>query len=112
MKLLVNVLVSALAVLVTARVLPGVRVDGFGTAIVVAVLLGVATGALGPAILLLTLPLNIATLGLFTFVVIAALVLGVAALVPGFYILSFWWALAFALVLAFVNSILHALARA
>jgi uncharacterized membrane protein YvlD (DUF360 family) len=54
---------------------------------------------------------NVLTLGLFTFAIIGALVMLVAALVPGFKVASFWWALGFALILAVVNSALHALTR-
>src|SRR5476649_1866661 len=98
MRILVHVLISALAVFVTARILPGVTVDGFGTAVVVAVVLGLVNGFLKPLLLLLTLPLNILTLGLFTFVIIGGLVQLTASLVSGFHVASFWWALGFALV--------------
>lgn len=112
MNVIVNILVSAVAVLVTGRLLSGVTIDGFGTAVAVAVVLGVVNAVLGPALLVLTLPLNVLTLGLFTFVIIAGLVMLAAALVPGFKVASFWWALGFAFVLAIVNSAFHALARA
>lgn len=112
MRILLNILISGIAVLVTGRVLPGVTVDGLGTAVAVAVVLGIVNAVLGPLLLLLTLPLNILTLGLFTFAVVAALVMLTAALVPGFQVASVWWALGFALVLAFVNAALHALAGA
>lgn len=112
MNIILNVLVSSAAVLVTGRLLRGVTISGFGTAIAVALLLGVVNAVLGPLLFFLTLPINVLTLGLFSFVIIAALVMLVAALVPGFAVASFWWALAFALVLAFVNSAFHALARA
>ena len=110
MRLLINILVSAVAVLVTGRVLSGVRIDGFGTAVVVAIVLGLVNGVLGPLLMLLTLPINMLTLGLFTFVIMAGLVMLTDALVPGFKVASFWWALGFALVLALVNSALHSLA--
>jgi len=112
MNILLNILVSAVAVLVTGRLLSGVTIDGFGTAIAVAIVLGIVNSVLGPILLVLTLPINVLTLGLFTFVVIAGLVMLTAALVPGFRVASFWWALAFALVLAVVNAALHSLARA
>ena len=107
MKTLLNILVSGLAVLVAARLLPGVTVAGFGTAIAVAVVLGIVSAFLAPALLLLTLPLNIMTLGLFTFVIIGGLVLLTARMVPGFQVASFWWALAFALLLSVINAIFH-----
>jgi putative membrane protein len=107
MNLILNILVSAVAVLVTGRLLTGVTVNGFGTAILVAVVLGVVNAVLGPILLFLTLPINVLTLGLFTFVIIAGLVMLVAAIVPGFKVASFWWALGFAFVLALVNGAFH-----
>lgn len=109
-RIVLNVLVSAAAVFATARILRGVSVDGFGTAVVVALVLGAVNGVLRPLLLFLTLPLNVLTLGLFTFVVIGALVELTAALVPGFRVENFGWAMGFAFVLAFVNAVLHALA--
>ena len=113
MKTLINVLVSSLAVFVAARLLPGVTVDSYGTAVVVAVVLGLVSALLSPALLLLlTLPINIVTLGMFTFVIIAALVMLTAKLVSGFQVASFWWALAFALLLSAINAVFHGFPRA
>lgn len=111
MHLILNILVSAVAVLVTSRLLSGVTISGFGTAIVVAIVLGVVNGVLGPALLFLTMPINVLTLGLFTFVIIGALVMLTSVLVPGFHVASFWWALGFAFVLALINTAFHALTR-
>jgi putative membrane protein len=109
MRILAHVLISAVAVFVAARILPGVSVDGFGTALVVAVVLGLVNALLRPLLLLLTLPLNILTLGLFTFVIIGGLVQLTAAIVPGFRVASFWWALGFALTLSLINAVLQCL---
>lgn len=111
MNIILNILVSAAAVLVTGRLLSGVTIAGFGTAVVVAIVLGIVNGVLGPALMLLTLPINVVTLGLFTFVVIGGLVMLTDALVPGFKVVSFWWALGFAFVLALINSAFHSLAK-
>lgn len=111
MNLLLNILVSAFAVLVTGRLLPGVAIDGFGTAVLTAIVLGAVNALLAPGLLAASLPLNAATLGLFTFVVIGGLVMLTAALVPGFKVAGFWWSLAFAVVLAFVNTAFHSLTR-
>lgn len=111
MNIILNILVSALAVFVTGRLLSGVTIDGFGTAVVVAVVLGLVNSALGPALAALMLPINAVTLGLFTFVIIGALVMLTAAIVPGFRVAGFGWALAFALVLAVVNTAFHALTQ-
>lgn len=109
MKILISLALSALAVYVTARILPGVVLDGFGTALVVAVVLGAANAVLRPLLLILTLPINILTLGLFTFVIIGGMVQLVSWLVPGFQVAGFWQALAFALVLWLINAFLQRL---
>jgi putative membrane protein len=112
MKFLAHLLLSGLAVFVAARLLPGVSVDGYGTALIVAVALALVNATLRPILLLLTLPLNILTLGLFTFVIIGGLVELVAAFVPGFHVAGFLWALAFAAALAALNAVFHLLERA
>ena len=109
MKILAHLLISAVAVFAAAHILPGVTVDSFGTAVVVAIVLGLVNAFLRPLLLLLTLPLNILTLGLFTFVIIGGLIELTSALVPGFHVANFWWALAFALTLSLINSVLHGL---
>jgi putative membrane protein len=103
MKILIHLVLSALAVFVTACLLPGVKLSGFGAALVVAVVLGAVNAVLLPVLMLLTLPINILTLGLFTFVIIGGMVELVAWLVPGFRVASFGWALGFAIVLWAVN---------
>ncbi len=104
-----RLLLSSVAVFVTARILPGARVDSFGAAVVTAVVLGFVNAIVRPILLILTLPINLLTLGLFTFVVIGGCVELVAAIVPGFHVASFGWALAFAGVLFIVNGFLHVL---
>lgn len=111
MDLLVNVLVSAVAVFLTSRFLRGVALDGFGTAVLVAAVLGIVNGVLGPLLMAISVPLNAMTLGLFTLVIIAGLVMLTSALVPGFRVENWWWALGFAVVLAIVNSGFHSLMR-
>lgn len=106
----VNLIVSALAVIISAYVLPGVKVDGFLTAVVVAVVLGVVNMFIKPILILLALPLTILSLGLFTFVINAFLILLVSNIVPGFKVDGFLWALIFSLVLSIVGSLLHTLA--
>lgn len=107
--MIVNLIVSGLAVLISAYILPGVKVDGYVTALIVAIVLGVVNAILKPILLLVTLPINILTLGLFTFVINAILIILVSNIVPGFKVESFWWALLFSLVLSVINSILHKL---
>lgn len=107
MGILINWLVSGLAILATSYLLSGVHIEGFSTALIVAVVLGIVNAFLKPILVILTLPINILTLGLFTLVINAILVLLVSSLVPGFKVSGFLWALLFSLVLSVVNSILH-----
>ena len=109
MKIIVNLVLSAVAVFVTARILPGVTLDGFVAALVVAVVLGAVNAVLRPILIILTLPINILTLGLFTFVIIGGMVQLVSRLVPGFQVANFAWALVFALVLWIINAFLSKL---
>lgn len=108
MDMLVTILLSAVAVFVSAYIIPGVRLDGFGAALVVAVILGIVNAFLKPILLLITLPINILTLGLFTLVINALMILLVSSLVPGFKVDGFWTALFFGIVLAIVNGFLQA----
>lgn len=109
MGLLVNLLVNGLAVYITAHVLPGVYVESFFTAIIASVILGVVNTFLKPLLFLLTLPVTILTLGLFTFVINALMVYLVATFVPGFHVDGFWSALLFSLVLSLVSWVLKSL---
>lgn len=98
-------LVNALALLVAAALLTGVRIEGVLAGIVAAALLGIINVSIRPVLILVTLPINILTLGLFTFVVNALMLMLVAWLVPGFEIDGFWWSVLAALVLSIVNGL-------
>lgn len=106
MSYLIHWLLYAIAILITAYLLPGVRLAGPGAALIAALVLGIVNTIIKPVLLLLTLPLNILTLGLFTFVINALLILLTSALVPGFVVTGFFWALIFSLVLSVINYLL------
>lgn len=107
MKILSHILISSLAVLLAAHLLPGATVDSFGAAVTVALVLGLVTALLMPVLLLLTFTANLPALLLLTFTLTGGLVLLTARVVPGFHIASFWWALAFALILSIINAFFH-----
>lgn len=107
MKLLIHWLLSALAVMIAAYLLKGIAVDSFFVALVVAVVLGALNMVIKPILVVLTLPINILTLGLFTLVINALIVMLADKLTPGFSVASFWWALGFSLVLSAVNAMLN-----
>jgi putative membrane protein len=107
MGILINLLVSAVAVFASAYILPGVHVTDFLTAIIVAIILAVVNAVLKPILVILTLPITIVTLGLFYLVINALMILLVAAIVPGFKVDGFLWAIIYSLVLSIVSSVLQ-----
>ena len=111
MEILISLILNGLAVYITANLLAGVSIDSFFTAIVVSVVLSLVNIFIKPLLVLLTLPVNIVTLGLFMFVINAFVILLVDKLVPGFSVDGFWWALLFSLILSLVGSVLGSFAK-
>lgn len=111
MTILINWILSAIVILVASQILPGVHVTGFVAALTVALVLGIINAIIKPVIVILTLPINILTLGLFTLVINAALVMLTSAIVPGFRVDGFLWALIFSILLSVINMVLHTVAQ-
>lgn len=107
MSILANWILSALAILIVSQYVAGFAVDSFLTALVVALALGIANAIIKPILVILTLPVNVLTLGLFTFVINAALIWGVSLVVPGFTIASFWQALIAAVILWLISTVIN-----
>lgn len=106
--MIVSLIVNALSVYITGWLLStGVHIPDLQTALFVALALGIINTLLKPILLVLTLPINLLSLGLFTFVLNALLILLVGSIVKDFTVDSFWWALAFSLVLSVVNMLLE-----
>ena len=100
-------LILTAAVLSASWLLTGVRVNGIFPAILAAALLGICNAVLRPLLIVLTLPLNILTLGLFTFVINALMLLLVSAVIPGFDVLGFWTAFFGALIISVTSWLLN-----
>lgn len=111
MKLILRLLLNALAVVILSYVLPGVGVDSMFTAIIVAVVLSLLNFLVKPILIILTLPITILTLGLFLLVINAIIILLAANLIDGFHVASFWWAILFSLLLAFLQAILQSISK-
>lgn len=105
--MIVGWILNSLAILATAYLLPGVYLDGFVVALLLSFLLGLINVFIKPLLVLLTLPATILTLGLFIFVINALMIMLADAIVPGFAVDNFWWALLFSVVLSAFNSILQ-----
>ena len=97
--------------MISSYLIPGVTVAGFWTALWLALLLGVLNVILKPLLILITLPINILTLGLFTFVINALLVLLASSVIKGFEVSGFWTAMLFSVVLSVVSYILNKLVK-
>lgn len=103
MHLILRLLLNASALLFVAYLIPGFEVSGFGSAIIAAVVIGLVNAIVRPIILFFTLPITILTLGLFTFVINAVLLWGVASILEGFEIANFSAAFLGAIILWLVS---------
>ena len=104
-KFILRLIIYALAVLVSSHILPGVGVDDFVSALIVAGILTLLNATLKPLLIILTIPITVVTLGLFLLVINTLLILLTDSLFSGFHVDGFWWALLFSLVLSVINSI-------
>ncbi|SIS83310.1 putative membrane protein [Zobellia uliginosa] len=111
MKLILRILLSALAVVILSKVLPHVFVDSYTTAIIVAVVISLLNFIVKPILVLLTLPVTILTLGLFLLVINAVIILLADNLIDGFTVDGILWAILFSLLLSFLQSILFSLLK-
>jgi putative membrane protein len=101
-------LLNAFALWVVSEVVPGIHAEGVVPTLVAALVLGIFNAILRPVLLILTLPLNLLTLGLFTFVINALMLELTAAVVAGFFVEGFGSALVGALLLSLVSFLLNA----
>ena len=107
MRLLLNWVLSALAVWIVSHVVPGISVSGPMAALIAALAIGFINATVGALLKILTFPLTLLTLGLFWFVINAAMLKLASAFVPGFEVRGFFAAFVGAIVLSVVSSLLH-----
>ena len=105
MKIILRLLIYTGAVLLTSWLLPGVEVEKFTTALMVAIALAILNTFLRPLLIFLTIPVTVITFGLFLLVINALIILLIASFVPGFVVEGFWWALLFSVILSIIASI-------
>ena len=105
MNFLIKLILNAIAVVITAYILPGVYLESFWYAVALAALLTVLNVSVKPLLIFLTIPATIVSLGLFL-LAINAFIIEIAAwiLKPGFAVASFWQALFFSILLSIINS--------
>ncbi|WP_216638516.1 phage holin family protein [Endozoicomonas arenosclerae] len=106
LSLILYFLINGLAVFITARILKGVEIKSYGSAVLVSILLAVVNTFVKPILFFLTLPITILTLGLFTLVLNALMLMIVDYFMDSFKIDGFWWAVIMSIVLSIVNAML------
>lgn len=111
MKTFLKILLTALAVIVLANILPGVAVTGYLSAIIVAVVIAILNMIVRPLLIFFTLPATIVTFGLFIFVINACIILLADSLIDGFKVSGFWAALFFSILLSIFRSALFSLLK-
>ena len=111
MNTLLKILLTALAVIVLANILPGVSVNGYLSAIIVALVISLWNMFVRPLLIFFTLPATIVTFGLFLFVINAIIILLANKLVDGFTVNGFWTALFFSILLSIFRSALFSLLK-
>ena len=103
MNFLIKILLSAVAVVIGAYVIPGVSVNGYVTALIVALIMSLLNVTVKPLLVILTIPVTILTLGLFLLVINVIIIYITDALISGFSVHGFLPALIFSLVVSLVN---------
>jgi putative membrane protein len=107
MRFLFKIIISSLAIIITAYLLPGVKVVTPFTAVIVAAVLAFLDAIVKPIMIFLTIPITIVTLGLFLIVINALMILLADYIVDGFEVKGFWWALLFSFILTIITSLLE-----
>lgn len=108
MKTFLKIILTAVAVVVLSKILPGVAVEGFVSAIIVAIVISLLRLIVKPILVILTLPITIITLGLFLLVINAFIIMLADYFISGFTVSSIWTALLFSVLLSIFQSILFA----
>lgn len=108
---IVRWVINTLAVMLAAYLVPGVSVTNFWAALITALVMGLINAIVRPLVIILTLPVNILTLGLFTLVINALMFWLASAIVPGFYVAGFWPAFGGALIFWAVSWLTNALLK-
>lgn len=109
LSLIIVWIINALSLLVLAWLIPAVHLQSFGTALVAALVLALLNTLIRPVLFILTLPVNVLTLGLFTFIINGFLFWVAANFLEGFSVRGFWWAVLAAMVYSLISSAISAL---
>jgi putative membrane protein len=107
MNFIMRIIVTSIVAFGLSYILSGVHFNTFTSAIVLAIVLAILNAIVKPILFIITLPITIITLGLFSLVINAAIILLADSLIKDFHVDGFWWALLFSLLLSIVTSVLY-----
>ena len=107
LKLLIKWIILTASILVVSYLLDGIKVDNFLTALFAAALLGILNSVVRPLLILLTLPINLITFGIFIFIINAALLMLVSHVITGFHVAGFWTAVFGSILISITNALLN-----
>ncbi len=110
-RILAEWFLNGLGLYIVSRIVPGIVLSDFVSALVAVVIIGLVNALVKPILVLLTLPITILSLGLFTFILNALLLMLASSLTPGFHIDGFGTALIGSVLLSVINLLLHALVK-
>jgi len=105
MTIIYRLLFNALGLLLIAKLIDGISVTGLYPAIITALILGILNIVVRPILLVLTLPITVLTLGLFSFVINALIFMFAASIIQGFEVKNFWYALVGSMLMSIVSTI-------
>ncbi|MEM6736476.1 MAG: phage holin family protein [Bacteroidota bacterium] len=116
MNFFTRLLLSSVAVIIATYLLPGIAItgnslDAFITSFIVAIIISLLNVTIKPILIIFTIPITVITLGLFLLVINAFVIMIVSAIVPGFIVDNFWWALIFSILLTIINALLTDLSK-
>lgn len=104
MNFLIRLLISGAIAYLLSKILSGVHINNFGTAVLFALVLAFLNAIVKPILVILTLPVTVITIGLFLFVINAIIIILADKLMDGIKIDGFWWALLFSIILSIFSS--------
>lgn len=107
LKLLIKWILLTLSILIVSYLLDGIKVDDFASALMAAALLGILNSLVRPLLILLTLPINLITFGIFIFIINAALLMLVSHFISGFHVAGFWTAVFGSILISVSNALLN-----
>ncbi|KQT18650.1 hypothetical protein ASG31_07615 [Chryseobacterium sp. Leaf404] len=109
MNIIIRLFITAIVAFLLTKVLSGVHFDGFGGAVIFAIVLGVLNLILKPILSLFGLPLTIITLGFFALVINAIIILVADYFIDFMKVDGFWWAFIFSILLSIITSLANSM---